>query len=175
MKTRREAGRDFVAILFFGPTLLLNKCLPSGSLSFSRTGRREDMIMIQYPELSNKKTRKPYKTSVRRSHFSPLYVTLNPLNGVPKTFSPFESNLTPSFLSRVRFSSSVSSAFLFFSPLSFLVLSIFRKCSPLNPPKLLSVATTRWHGTVGAKGLERQAFPTALGEEEPGREADKRE
>jgi len=75
--------------------------------------------------------------------------------GVPKTLPfPPSSNLTPSLRSKVRFSCSVRHA----PPSRRLIL-------PLKPPRVFPVATTRWQGTIGAKGLLRRAFPTARGEE----------
>ena len=37
---------------------------------------------------------------------------------------------------------------------------------PLKPPRPPPAATTRWQGTLGAKGLRRSAEPTALAEDD---------
>lgn len=71
-------------------------------------------------------------------------------HGVPTTLPP-SSNLTPSPLSSPLFSSSV-------------IPSPSLGQLPLNPPSVPPVATTRWHGTPGAKGFRRRALPTARGD-----------
>ena len=38
---------------------------------------------------------------------------------------------------------------------------------PANPPSVMSLRMTRWHGTAGAKGLRRSAWPTARLEPHP--------
>lgn len=85
----------------------------------------------------------------QKLHFSTVYN--HPVQGVLNTF-PLSSNLMPSPFSRPLFSSSV-------------IPSPSRGHFPLNPPRVIPVATTLWQGTSGAKGLRRKALPTALGDE----------
>ena len=74
-----------------------------------------------------------------------------PSHGVPST-RPFPSILTPSLLRSRLFSSMV-------------MPSPSRGQLPLKPPRPPPAATTRWHGTRGAKGLRRSAPPIARGDD----------
>lgn len=121
----------------------LSLCCRVTMMSESYHKRRRD---------TNSKTRTDNPRYARKSPL-PLAVLAQAqaIHGVPNTL-PLSSNRMPSPLSSPLFSSSV-------------MPSPSRGHLPLKPPSVMPVATTRWHGTPGAKGLRRSALPTARGEE----------
>ena len=115
------------------------------SVQVSRTQNLQDISARPQPAM--------VASTAAHQHPFDTHPHTNATKGLPKTFFPSTLNLTPSPFKSFLFSSSV------------IPRPSFGQL-PLNPPSDPPAATTLWHGTAGASGFRRMAFPTARGDDE---------